>query len=110
MKALVEQAIHRWEFHRTRYEEEQATGRLDVLCARFIQDLGALLGVDPTRFTMSEAAAWSGYSRRQLTRLVQQGRLSNVGRPGAPLVLRSDLEKLRPRRGSLRPPASRRER
>jgi hypothetical protein len=41
--------------------------------------------------TLREAARLSGYSADHLSRLIGQGKLRNVGRKHAPLVLRGDL-------------------
>ena len=46
-----------------------------------------------TELTLDEASAESGYSAAHLGRLVNEGRLRNVGRRGAPRVLRADLPK-----------------
>ncbi len=46
---------------------------------------------DDEPLTLSEAAARSGYSADHLGRLIRDGRLTNVGRHGAPRVRAGDL-------------------
>ncbi len=41
--------------------------------------------------TLTQAADASGYSRDQIRRYLEQGKLENVGGPGAPRVRRGDL-------------------
>src|SRR5688500_8897750 len=41
--------------------------------------------------TLSQASSESGYSKAHLTRLVANGDLANVGKKGAPRVMRRDL-------------------
>ena len=41
--------------------------------------------------TLAEAAEESGYSIDHLGRWVREGRIPNMGRPGAPRIARSDL-------------------
>ena len=47
--------------------------------------------------TLAEAAQESGYSVDHLERLVREGKISNAGRRGKPMIRRSDLP-IRPRK------------
>lgn len=51
----------------------------------------ALEGIEYETLTLGEAAEESGYSKDHLARLAREGKIPNVGRPGAPRILRADL-------------------
>ena len=50
-----------------------------------------LRGFRSDLLNLQESAAHSGYSPGHLSRLVRDGTIPNRGRPGAPLIKRSDL-------------------
>ena len=67
---------------------------------RCAEELDAtLVERDETTYSLVEASRESGYSADHLGRLVRDGKIPNVGRPGAPRIARRDL----PRKAS--PPA-----
>lgn len=73
---------------RRRYQHDGLAG----LCEAHADELEAALKVVSSReVTLSEAAEISGYSRSHLRRLMDQGDLPNVGRPGAPRLRVADL-------------------
>lgn len=51
----------------------------------------ALEELDNAALSLDEAAEESGYSKDHLARLTREGKIPNVGRPGAPRILRADL-------------------
>ncbi len=78
-----------------RYSDPAANAWEDAACeleAAFAQwQLEAL--------TLSEGEAESGYSRATLERMLSDGKIPNVGEPGAPRVRRCDLPR-KPGRGT----------
>jgi hypothetical protein len=57
-----------------------------------IEQIARVLTGDRDRLLKpGEAALWTGYSRRQLRRMVREGLLTNHGRPRAPLYRASEL-------------------
>lgn len=79
---------------RRRYQHDGLAG----LCEAHADELEAALKAAAGReVTLAEAAEMSGYSRSHLRRLMDQGEIPNVGRPGAPRLRVSDLP-MKPRR------------
>ena len=83
---------------------DQLRGEADRMEICFHNSLGAagmryaiaeiertLTGDRDRLLTPREAALLSGYSRRQLRRMVREGLLTNHGEPGAPLYRASEL-------------------
>lgn len=83
---------------------EELRGEADTMEERFHNALGAagmryaieeiarvLTGDRNHLLKPRESALWSGYSRRQLRRMVREGLLTNHGRPRAPLYRASEL-------------------
>jgi hypothetical protein len=80
-------------------------GRIDAyvsgakLLGKLVADLEPIAnGEAGEPITLARAAEISGYSAEHIGRLVRQGKVSNVGRKGAPRVLARDL----PRRPGMR--------
>jgi hypothetical protein len=91
---------------------EELRGEADTMEERFHNALGAagmryaieeiarvLTGDRNHLLKPREATLWSGYSRRQLRRMVREGLLANHGKPRTPLYRASEL----PRKPGYRP-------
>ena len=84
--------LAKWIARRDEYRKLGVLLNGERLCEEVLADLEALSRTETAEvLSLSEAAAISGYTREHLGRLVKQGRLKNVGHPGAPRVIRSDL-------------------
>ena len=74
------------------------------MCRLHADDMeAALREADEQLLNLQQAAAHSGYSARQLSRLIQQGELANRGRPNAPRVRVGDLPRKPARLPNRRP-------
>lgn len=73
---------------RIRYGDE-GKARLAESCARDLEI--ALREEEQQQLTIKESSVISRYSVSHLRRMMDQGRLTNVGAPGAPRLLRSEL-------------------
>lgn len=71
------------------------------LAGQVLTDLDALeKAQDAEALSLREAAAISGYHPESLSRLVRRGKLTNVGSPRRPRLLRAELPKKPMRPGS----------
>ena len=73
----------------------------DSRCAQVCQRVAgeveaALLQGGEQLLNLKQAAAHSGYSTRQLSRMIDEGKLANLGRAGAPRVRLGDLPRKLP--------------
>ena len=86
---------------RTRLAEWQRFGTLvsgETVAAQVLADIASLSeDIGDESLSLTEASKEGGVSTRQLARLVQQGKLVNVGRKNAPRVRRKDI----PRKAAL---------
>ena len=71
-------------------------------CAAELED--TLQERDETTLSLTEAARESGYSADHLGRLVRDGKIPNVGRPGAPRIGRRHLPRKRMAQVPANPP------
>ena len=76
-----------------RYGGETPAAALES-CAAELED--TLRERDETTLSLTEAARESGYSADHLGRLVRDGKIPNVGRPGAPRIARRHLPRKAP--------------
>lgn len=81
----------RWRLDAVRYQEDQLPTVAAVLlrCAEQLE--GATREQESTLVSLSEGARLSGYSARQLSRLVHRGRIPNYGSERRPRVAMGDL-------------------
>ena len=90
MKALLDLA-ERWEADAQtleRYHDERGAAMARLYATELRE---AVRSHDAELLSPAEAEAASGYSRRRLRELGAEGRLTNHGRRGAPLYMRSEL-------------------
>lgn len=84
------EAIRRDADNARRLLDDKTASLLENFCNQIEEGL-AQVALHP--LTLAEAARESGYSTDQLSRLIREGKLVNVGRKGAPRVRRGDLPK-----------------
>ena len=88
----LSELVAKWSARRDEYRRLSVMIDGARLCEEVLEDLGLLIETQgETVLSLSGAAELSGYSREHLGRLVKEGKLANVGRPGAPRVRRSEL-------------------
>ncbi len=79
--------MEKWEARAAEYQELGVLANGASLCRAFVNDLGCV-GTTPDAtpdervLSLAEAAACSGYSSAHLARLVAQGRMATLRRPG----------------------------
>jgi hypothetical protein len=74
--------IAKWEARATEYEQVGAQVSGATLCRTFLEDLASVRVANENRvLSLTEAAAWSGYSPAHLARLVRQGKLHTLRAP-----------------------------
>lgn len=95
--AHISEIIERWR------ERQREWLRLHVqvdgaaLASEIVADLEQIASGDgQSTLTLTAASQLSGYSSDHLSRLIRDGKLSNHGRKGKPLIRRSELP-MRPR-------------
>lgn len=95
-----DEVIARWEARLIDWARLNVQVNGEALAREVLNDLrGMVDAYESASLTLTTAAAESGYSRRQLTRMIAEGKLANVGRHNAPRVLRKDLPR-KPAAGS----------
>lgn len=88
----IEDMIERWRQRKSDFA--RFGGQVDgqKVADQVIADLTQVaIDRDEATLTLSDAAAESGYSSRQLARMIHDGRIPNAGRANAPKILRKDL-------------------
>ena len=71
--------IAKWDAWATEYEHLGALVSGATLCRTFLEDLACVRAASENRIlSLTEAAAWSGYSAAHLARLVKQGKLRTL--------------------------------
>lgn len=76
--------IAKWEARAAQYEEVGAQVSAATLCRAFLEDLATVRAANENRvLSITEAAAWSGYSTAHLARLVKQGKLRTLRPPAS---------------------------
>ncbi len=84
--------IDRWTARREEWARLHAMVDGAALAGEVLADLERVTAAtEAEALTLSAAADRSGYTADHLSRLIRQGKLTNVGRPGAPRVLAGDL-------------------
>lgn len=81
----------RWRLDAVRYEEDRLSTTAAVLLRCADQLEGAVREREGTLVTLADGARLSGYSPRQLSRLVRRGRIPNYGSETRPKVAVGDL-------------------
>jgi len=88
----LSELVAKWSTRRDEYRRLSVMVDGARLCEEVIADIRLLIKTQgETVLSLSGAAEISGYSREHLGRLVKDGKLANVGQPGAPKVRRIDL-------------------
>lgn len=88
------QIRERWEVRRREWERLHVQVDGAALAAEVISDLERLdSATGEEALTLTQAAQRSGYTTDHLSRLIRQGKLTNVGRKGSPRVLARELPK-----------------
>jgi len=94
LQRLVQEWLEEAERIRSRYRDES----LAALCEAHARELEVALRTSlDEEVTLSRAAELSGYSKSHLRRLMDQGVIPNVGKPGSPRLRLGDLP-FRPKR------------
>lgn len=84
--------LDRWRLRLADWSKLQTTVNGERIATEVLADLKAMAEAhDDASVGLRGASEESGYSVRQLSRMVQDGTLTNVGRPNAPKLLRSQL-------------------
>lgn len=83
--------VQRWRVDAVRYEEDRLPTVAAVLLRCADQLEGAVRAQEGTLVTLAEGGRVSGYSPRQLSRMVHRGRLPNYGSETRPKVAVGDL-------------------
>lgn len=96
-----DEILDRWRLRLADWSKLQTTVNGERIATEVLADLKAMAEAhDDAEVGLKGASEESGYSVRQLSRMVQDGTLTNVGRPHAPKLLRSQL----PRRAAIATP------
>jgi hypothetical protein len=103
-----EEVIARWQSRLAEWSRLHVQVGGEEVAREILHDLKDIADTyENGSLSLAEAARESGYSTRQLSRLICQGQLSNVGRRNAPRLLRKDLpKKIRSVSGANPPPDS----
>lgn len=81
-----------WRAEATHLRERYGAEGLALLCEAHARELETALVADAREaITLAEAVRESGYSQSHLRAMVAAGELTNVGRKGAPRLLRGEL-------------------
>jgi hypothetical protein len=92
MSVMLQQLVREWRDEAERARRRYADESVARLCEIHAQELEAALRSSlDDQLSLGEAAQLSGYSRSHLRRLLDNGKVPNVGRPGAPRVRICDL-------------------
>lgn len=87
-----DEILDRWRGRLADWTRLGATVNGERVASEVLADLKAMADAfDDAGVSLTEASHESGYSTRQLSRMVRDGTLKNVGRPNAPRLLRSQL-------------------
>lgn len=90
--STLREIIDRWREQAVMLREEFADERAAHICEVHARQLEEYLERTTTRaVTLDEAADISGYSKVHIRRLMDSGKIQNVGKPGAPRVLVTEL-------------------
>ena len=87
----IQSLAERWRLDAERYEADRLPTVAAVLMRCADQLESATREADSALVTLSEGARLSGYSQRQLSRLVRRGRIPNYGKETRPKVAVGDL-------------------
>lgn len=86
--------ITRWTARRAELAKLHALVEGSLLVDEILSDLEQLAASsDEEGLTLSQASGRCGYTADSLSRLIRQGKLTNIGRRGAPRVRASELPK-----------------
>lgn len=89
-----DEIMDRWRQRLSDWTQLQTTVNGEQVAIQVLADLKAMGDAyDDAQVGLTVAAQESGYSTRQLSRMIQDGTLKNVGRAHAPKLLRRDLPK-----------------
>lgn len=83
--------IERWRSRLADWKLVAAQVDGEKIAQMVLLDLTSLDDDAEATLSLTEASAEGGVSTRQLSRLIKDGKLKNLGRPGAPKVRRSDI-------------------
>ena len=87
-----DELVLRWERRREEFRRYGATVDGARLLEECLHELRAFLDQeDSDVLTLEEAARFTGYSPDHLSRLIREGRITNLGRKHRPRVRRGDL-------------------
>lgn len=87
-----DEILDRWKQRLADWSKLQTTVNGERVATEVLADLKAMAEAhNDGALGLTAAAEESGYSARQLSRMVRDGTLKNVGRPNAPRLLRSQL-------------------
>ena len=89
-----EQVIERWQRRLAEWARLHTLVGGEEVAREILDDLKQLADAHESEpIGLKAAALESGYSTRQLSRMIAEGILTNAGRPHAPRLLRKDLPK-----------------
>jgi hypothetical protein len=89
-----DEIMDRWRQRLSDWTQLQTTVNGEQVAIQVLADLKAMAEAsDDAQIGLTDAAQESGYSTRQLSRMIEDGTLKNVGRPNAPKLLRKELPK-----------------
>ena len=87
-----EEIIARWRTRLTAFQEMHAQVDGEATARQVLADLEGMADVhEDAPLSLTQASQEGGVSTRQLARLIEDGKLENVGRKGAPRVRRRDI-------------------
>jgi len=88
----LREAIARWRQEQERFAQLGFMADAAALTGAILDDVEAAEdGIANELLDLAAAATESGYSKSHIARLIRDGRLSNAGKPHAPVVRRADL-------------------
>jgi hypothetical protein len=92
LTALLAKLTHEWTAEAERLRERYGLEDLARLCEAHVREVNLAIerGSDEI-LTLKQGARESGYSISHLRTLLTTGQMTNVGRSGAPRILRSEL-------------------